>query len=69
MEVILISICSAIIIFITVYSIIRVLNIVNKREEISHRKYKTLITFSVVIGLFVVSTLPFGFQKIFNMVI
>ncbi|MBP1969855.1 hypothetical protein J2Z83_001963 [Virgibacillus natechei] len=50
MEVILISIFSAIIIFITVYSMIKVLNIAYKRGEITLKKFRFLVTFSIVIG-------------------
>ena len=65
MEVILMSIYSAIIIFITVYSMIKVFNIAYKREDISLRKFRVLVTSSIVIGLFVASILPFGYQKLF----
>lgn len=66
MEVILISIYSAIIIFITVFSMIKVLNITYKRKEITLRKLKVLVTTSIVIGILIASTLPFGYQKIFD---
>ncbi|MBP1970265.1 antibiotic biosynthesis monooxygenase (ABM) superfamily enzyme [Virgibacillus natechei] len=66
MDVILISIFSAIIIFITVYSMIKVLNIAYKREEITPRKRRVLVTSSILIGLLVTSILPFGYQKIFD---
>ena len=66
MEVILISIFSAIIIFITVYSMIKVLNVAYKRKEITLRKLRVLVTISIVIGLLIASSLPFGYQKIFD---
>ncbi|WP_087973486.1 hypothetical protein [Oceanobacillus rekensis] len=66
MEVIIISIFSAIIIFITVYSIIKVLNIAYKRKEITLRKLRVLVTTYIVIGLLIASFLPFGYQKIFD---
>jgi hypothetical protein len=66
MELILISIFTTIIIFMTVYSLIKVLNIAYKRGEISLRNCRLLVTSSIVIGLFVGSTLPFVYQKMFD---
>ncbi|MGE7186834.1 hypothetical protein ACQKKK_23585 [Peribacillus sp. NPDC006672] len=66
MEVILASVFSAIIIFITVYSMIKVLIIGYKRNEISLRKFIIFATSSIVIGLIVASVLPFGYQKIMD---
>ena len=69
MELILISIFSAIIIFITVYSMIKALNIAYKREEISLRKCRLLVTSSIIIGLLVSSILPFVYQKIIDAIL
>lgn len=69
MTVILISIFSAIIIFITVFSMIKVLGIAYKRDEISILKYRVLATSFTVIGMLVVSLLPFGYQKIFEIIL
>ena len=69
MEVILINIFSAIIIFITIYSMIKVFNIAYQREEISLRKFKVLVTSSIAIGLFIASILPFGYKKIFDAIL
>lgn len=69
MPVILISHFSAIIIFITVYSMIKVLSIAYKREEISVLKYRVLATSSIVIGILVASVLPFSYQRIFDIIL
>ncbi|WP_342429703.1 hypothetical protein [Neobacillus sp. FSL H8-0543] len=69
MEVILISLFSAIIIFMTVYSIIKVIIIAYKRKEITLRRFEVLVTLSILIGLFVASILPFGYQKIFEAIL
>jgi uncharacterized membrane protein SirB2 len=66
MEVILASVFSAIIIFITVYSMMKVFIISYKRNEISHRKFIIFTTSSIVIGLIVASVLPFGYQTIID---
>lgn len=66
MEVILISIFSAIIIFITVYSMIKALNIAYKRKEITVKKLRVLIIASIGIGLLIASSLPFVYQKIYD---
>lgn len=64
MEVILASIFSAIIIIITVYSMIKVFIIAYQRSEISLRKLIFFATSSVIIGIIIASVLPFGYQKI-----
>ena len=69
MELILISIFSAIIIFMTVYFMIKVLSIAYKREEISLRKCRLLVTSSIIIGLLVSSILPFVYQKIIDAIL
>jgi FtsH-binding integral membrane protein len=66
MEVVLISVFSAIIIFITVFYLMKVLIIAYKRNEISLRKFAIFSTLSIVIGVIVASALPFGYQKIFD---
>ncbi|WP_042457221.1 hypothetical protein [Neobacillus dielmonensis] len=65
MEVILTSVFSAIIIFITIFFMIKVFLIGYKRNEISFRKFIIFSTSSIVIGVIVASVLPFGYQKIF----
>ena len=69
MELILISIFSAIIIFQTVYFMIKALNIAYKRKEISLRKCRLLVTSSIIIGLLVSSILPFVYQKIIDAIL
>ncbi|NMH68289.1 hypothetical protein HF072_05800 [Bacillus sp. RO3] len=64
MEVWLASVFSAIIILITVFSMVRVLIIAFRRKEISLRKLVVYSTVSIVTGLVVASALPFGYQKI-----
>lgn len=66
MPVILTSVFSTIIIFITVYSMVKVLGIACKREEISVPKYRILVTSFVVIGILIATVLPFGYQRIFD---
>ncbi|WP_066303860.1 hypothetical protein [Bacillus sp. FJAT-29814] len=66
MEVILASVFSSIIIFITVFYMVKVFITAFKRNEISHRKLIIFSTLSIVIGLLVVFVLPFGYQKIMD---
>ncbi|MGD7043103.1 hypothetical protein [Jeotgalibacillus proteolyticus] len=66
MEVFLISFFSAVIIFITVHSIIKVLNIALNRDEISKRKYRLMMAVSIFVGTFVALVLPFGYQRLFE---
>nr|WP_306074231.1 hypothetical protein [Neobacillus sp. 179.-C4.2 HS]MDP5194202.1 hypothetical protein [Neobacillus sp. 179.-C4.2 HS] len=66
MEVILASVFSAIIIFITVFYMIKVFNMAFKRNEISLHKLIIFSTSSIVIGLLVALVLPFGYQKIMD---
>jgi len=67
--VILISLFSAIIIFITVFSMIKVLSIAYKREEISILKYRVLATSFIIIGILVASVLPVAYKRIFDIVL
>lgn len=69
MEVILISIFSAIIIFMTIYVLIKAFHIAYQRKEISLRKFRVLVASSTLIGLLVASILPFGYQKIFDTIL
>ncbi|WP_018930694.1 hypothetical protein [Gracilibacillus lacisalsi] len=69
MEVILISIFSAIIIFMTIYVLIKAFHIAYQRKEISLRKFRALAASSILIGLLVASILPFGYQKIFDTIL
>ncbi|EDL66634.1 hypothetical protein BSG1_04740 [Bacillus sp. SG-1] len=57
---------SAILIFITVFSLIKVFIIAFNRKEISLHKLIVLAASSIIIGLLVISTLPFGYQKIMD---
>jgi hypothetical protein len=66
MEVILASVFSAIIIFITVFYMMKVFIIAYKRNEISLPKFIVYSTSSIVIGVLVASVLPFGYQKIID---
>lgn len=69
MEVILTSICAAIIVFITVYSIIRVLNIAYKRKEITVGRFTTSVISTVLIGLSITAALPLAFQRVYNLIL
>jgi uncharacterized membrane protein len=69
MEVILTSVFSAIIILITVFSMIRVFNIAYKRNELSRRKFVVYSTFSIIIGVIVASIFPFGYERIMNAIV
>jgi hypothetical protein len=64
--VILTSIFSVIIIFTTVLSMIKVLNIAYKRKEISILKYRVLAISFVMAGMILALILPFGYQKMFE---
>ncbi|WHY69559.1 hypothetical protein [Neobacillus sp. SuZ13] len=68
MEVILASVFSAIIISITVFSMMKVFIYAFRKNDISLRKCIILSTSSIVIGLLVASVLPFGFQKIMDFI-
>ncbi|AIM17370.1 MULTISPECIES: hypothetical protein [Neobacillus] len=65
MEVILTSVCSAIIILITVYYMLKAFKIAYKRNEISLQKFIVFSTSSIITGVIVASVLPFGYQKIY----
>ncbi|MGE7981970.1 hypothetical protein [Solibacillus sp. NPDC093137] len=69
MPVIMTSVFSAIIIFITVFSMIKVLSIAYKRKEISMSKYRVYATFFIVAGILVAAIIPFGYQKIYEMIL
>ncbi len=69
MPVILTSIFSAIIIFITVFSMVRVLSIAYKRKEISTLKFSILSVSFIGVGMLISTILPFGYQKLFKMII
>ncbi|PGY03438.1 hypothetical protein [Bacillus sp. AFS031507] len=66
MEVIFASVFSAIIIFITVFFMMKVFIIAFKRYDLSLRKCIIFSTSSIVIGLLVASVLPYAYQKIFD---
>ncbi|MEK4080016.1 hypothetical protein MHH37_09050 [Solibacillus sp. FSL K6-1781] len=69
MPVILTSVFSAFIIFMTVFSMIKVLSIACKRKDISILKYRVLTTSFIVAGILTVSILPFGYQKIYEIIL
>jgi hypothetical protein len=69
MPVILTCIFSAIIIFITVFSLIRVLSIAYKRKEISSMKFSILSVSLIGVGMLIAAIIPFGYQKLFEMII
>ena len=66
MEIILLSVFSALIILITIYFLIKLFIAAYMRKEISFRKFLLFSTSSILIGLIVVSVLPFGYQKIID---
>jgi len=68
MEVILTSIFSAIIIFMTVFALIKVYIIARNRDEISSRKFIFLVTVTVIIGLIFASILYFAYQQLFELI-
>jgi hypothetical protein len=67
-EVFLASAFSALIIAITVFSMIKVLMIAYKRKELTLRVFIIYTTTAVMIGLIVASVLPFGYRKIFSLI-
>lgn len=67
MEVIAASIFSALIILITVFAMVKVLLIAYKRKEISQRKLIIYTATAITVGLTISFVLPFGYQKIFNL--
>lgn len=69
MPVILTSIFSAFIIFLTVFSMIKVLSIAYKRKEISMSKYRVYASSFIVAGIIIAAILPFGYQKIYEMIL
>lgn len=69
MVVFLISFFSGVIIFITVYSIIKALNVALNRDEISKRKYRLILAISIFIGAFVAVVLPLGYQRLFDTIL
>jgi len=67
MEVFTASIFSALIILITVFSMVKVLLIAYKRKEISQRKLIIYAATAITVGLTLSFVLPFGYQKIFDL--
>ncbi len=65
MEIFLFSIFSALIIYTTVRSLIKVYNTALKRDEISKRKHRFLITISTLAGFFIATLLPLGYLSLF----
>jgi hypothetical protein len=68
MEVILASAFSALIIAITVFSMIKVLMIAYKRNELTLKKLITYSVAAVMTGLIAASILPFVYGKIFTLI-
>lgn len=68
MGVFLASAFSALIIAITVFSMIKVLMIAYKRKELTLRKFIIYTGVAVMTGLITASVLPFGYQKIFSLI-
>jgi hypothetical protein len=68
LEVILASAFSALIIAITVFSMIKVLMIAYKRNELTLKKLITYSVAAVMTGLIVASILPFVYGKIFTLI-
>ena len=67
MEVTLISVYSAIFIFVTVFFLIRAFLTIHKRNEMSRRKFIAFSTSAIIVGVIVASILPFVYQEIFNL--
>ncbi|MCM3236508.1 hypothetical protein M3589_02095 [Heyndrickxia oleronia] len=68
MEVILASLFSVIIIFITVFFMLKVFIVAFKRNDISLRKFIMLSSSSILIGLLVALVLPIGYEKIIDFI-
>ncbi|MED3623045.1 hypothetical protein [Neobacillus thermocopriae] len=66
MEVIITSVCSAIIIFITVFYMLKAFKIAYKRNEISFQKFIFISISSIITGVIIASVFPIGYQKIFD---
>lgn len=69
MVVFLISFFSAVIIYMTVHSIIKALNIALNRNEISKRKYRLIKAISIFIGTLVAVVFPFGYQRLLDAIL
>ena len=66
MEVILISVYSAIFIFVSVFFLIKAFNTVYKRNEMSRKKFIAFSVSAIAIGVIVASILPFVYKEIFG---
>nr|WP_289037744.1 hypothetical protein [uncultured Allobacillus sp.] len=66
MEVFLVSLNSVLIVYMTISTIIKALNIALKRKEISKQKYRLLVASSTMIGVSIATALPFVFIKVFE---
>ncbi len=53
----------------TVHSIIKALKIALNRNEISERKYRLIMAVSIFIGTFVAVVLPFGYERLFDVIL
>ncbi|WP_394233691.1 hypothetical protein [Niallia oryzisoli] len=69
MAVITASVFSILIIFMTIYSMIKVFIIAKKRNEISLQKSIIYSALSITVGFIVASILPFGYQLVFDYVL
>ena len=67
MEVIATSIFSALIILITVFAMVKVLLIAYKRKEITQRKLILYSATSIIIGATISMFLPYGYQRVFDL--
>lgn len=66
MEVFLVSLFSIIIIFITVFSMVKVFNIAYQRKEITRKNFRIYVASAVVIGVCIAVILPYGYQYMFE---
>lgn len=64
MAVILVSIASTIIVFLTVFYLIRLFILAYKKEAINFWKFMVLVISSIVVGLLLAVTLHLGYQKL-----
>jgi len=69
MAVITASVFSILIIFMTIYSMIKVFIIAKKRNEISLQKSIIYSALSITVGFIAASILPFGYQLVFDYVL
>jgi hypothetical protein len=66
MVVALVSICSTLIIFMTIFNLVRLFRIAYKKGEINTSKFKVLATSSIVVGLIISISLYFGYKRFWD---